>query len=504
MAESSSKGSESSTSLAQQLGYLRKLTFFHDFDDDELRQFLAVSKWCRVQKGEVVIREGTTERVFYLLVRGKAEVIKHGKNNNPTLLTTLQTGTCFGEMALVGETKRTADVVAKTESFLIRVEPEILEGSNVFLQLKFYRRFCETLVTRLDLANRRMVGQEPSVDKAMRRSLNVPEDSSVKRLVSGSTVKQAPKLKPSSVPPPPPLEKEKLQLAQIRQMIRPDQIRAVNPVVKKELHTLLRGDLADGDIRRIAELILYDPVISVWVLMLANSVAFRRGAQVSTIPHAMVIVGIKQMAEFVGNILDESEHAVLFSGFDEMSRRFWFHSVMVGKVAKMLQEASRISSESDLYLCGLLHDLGTLALDQVSPRFYPQLLRPEVNYTDICREERQYIGVDHGWAGAWLGKYFALSPAVVEVMRNHHNLTRVANHQEVVAMIGLADLFVREREDPELAALDDPEHIYRSFGWVLLQEQHRPFMEVNVVSFVDSFREELEKNWNKMQASIPV
>jgi CRP-like cAMP-binding protein len=93
--------------LDEQIEFL-KSNFFHGFDDHELKQFLQVSKWLRVPANTVIIKEDTTERAFYILVRGEVRVEKRlpGKAK-PIQLTTLATGDCFGEMALVTD-KRTA------------------------------------------------------------------------------------------------------------------------------------------------------------------------------------------------------------------------------------------------------------------------------------------------------------------------------------------------------------------------------------------------------------
>lgn len=144
--------------IEQRINFLKRINFFNDFDDHELRQFLGVSKWLRLTKDTVIIRENTVERVFYIIVKGTVSVFKSIDGGKRSLeLTTLTIGDCFGEMALVMETRRTAGVVTTTECYILRVEPEIIATSNLFLQLKFYKRFCEILVSRLIMANERVI-----------------------------------------------------------------------------------------------------------------------------------------------------------------------------------------------------------------------------------------------------------------------------------------------------------------------------------------------------------
>jgi len=218
----------------------------------------------------------------------------------------------------------------------------------------------------------------------------------------------------------------------------------------------------------------------------------------------MIIVGIREMCKIVAAILDESEGAVMFGGFSAVSRWYWQHSVLVGKIAELLKDAIRLNPGVDVYLAGLLHDLGIAALDQLCPAFYPQLTRPVPVFDDLSQAERQYIGVDHGRAGGWLMEELGLGAVYMEVMSSHHQPEKAsAPHQVVTALVGLADLFAAERESLPGVAAVAPDALLRSYGWLILQEHHRPFMEVNVGRFAASFRLELDKGWQELTAALP-
>jgi CRP/FNR family transcriptional regulator, cyclic AMP receptor protein len=62
------------------------------------------------EAGEVVVEEGSPGRELFVIARGEAEVLK-----GTTMLTTLRTPACFGEMALIGIVPRSATVRARTE-----------------------------------------------------------------------------------------------------------------------------------------------------------------------------------------------------------------------------------------------------------------------------------------------------------------------------------------------------------------------------------------------------
>lgn len=512
-----SRKKDNDIGVNQQIDFLKKINFFHDFDDSELRQFLAVSKWLKVPKGTLIIKENTTEKAFYIIVRGEAEVCKTtGKKNKTIVLTTLASGDCFGEMALVTAIKRTADVRASTDSFILKVEPDIISTSSVFLQIKFYKRFCEIMVSRLDRANKRMAsdgtpaneekdafadtGQE-SADTGPEKDKEPPAEKSHKKKVKKK------KIDPAELPSPP-LKEDRVIPAKLRRKIDPEQVAAVNPAVVERITDLLPEEGTseeEENTRRFTELISLDPVLSSRVVQSANSPYFRRASEVASVPHAMIIAGMKHIQEVVEEAIETGQDVELFSGFSSLANSFWQHSVMVGKIASMLKDVIGISITTDVYLAGLLHDVGILALDAIRPDFYPQLLRPDSEYKkDLVKAEKEYIGVDHGQAGVWLGESIGLPNVFIEVMRYHHLPEKAHAHSLLVSLVHLANLFAAERGVSIQGNSNQDLMIQNSFAWVIIQEQHKPFLDVNLVEFINSFNTELDKIWDDMLGRIPL
>jgi len=502
--------------LDEQIEFLKKVSFFHGFDDQELKQFLQVSKWLRVPPNTVIIKENTTERAFYILVKGEVRVEKRlPEKPKPIQLTTLVTGDCFGEMALVTEIKRTADVVASKESFILRVEPEIVSTSNVFLQLKFYKRFCERLVTRLDLANKRVAGRdgEEANPSILQKVLSDGIPSDVEKKSSPAPVKseqgkgmpaRSAKIRATVAIPPMPDKDNRQTPSKLYQRVHPEAVLPVNPAVAAELKVMMKGGAGTDNTRRLADLITLDPVLSCRVIQTANSPFYRRANTVGTVPLAMVIVGVKQIQEVLVDTARAARSVQAFSGFAQVSKDFWLHAVVVGRIAEMLRDVIRINTSADLYLCGLFHDLGMLVLDGMSPNFYPQFANPSEELQDTFRAEKEYIGVDHGQAGVWLGEGIGLPQPYLDVMRFHHLPEKATTNPVPVALVNLANMFASMKGaclgQPQVTAQD----VARSFSWALIEEHHRPFQEVNVLQFVNSFSAELDKTWAGITGDIPL
>lgn len=487
------KGRGREVDLDQRIGFLRQLRFFADFDDHELEQFLAVSKWLRVPKGAFVVREGTTERAFYILVKGEAQVVKAGRGKKSVVLTTLVAGECIGEMAMVTELKRTADVIASQDTFVLRMEPEVVSTANVFLQLKFYKRFSEILVSRLDQANRRMAGEE-AVARPPERLAVSAAPAATPVAASSKPAEAPPKKMTRPVLPPMPSPELRLNPSKILLLIKAEQIRCINPAVAREIKRLLRGGGDTDNTPIFADLIGLDPVLACKVIQAANSPLYRRATPVSSVPHAMVIIGMRNIRTEVERFIAASREVSPFSGYDEVARAFWRHSIVVAKIADLLKEALRFDLAIDISLAGLLHDVGVLALDLVMPDFYPQLAEPNASFAELDRAEKEYIGVGHDKAGAWLGEQFGLPQPYLDVMYYHHAPQRATVHRLPVALVALADLFARECGE----AFGEPvkpmkDEVIRSAAWTMITAEHASFRAADVPSFVGEFRWELTK-----------
>ena len=511
-------------SSEEQVRFLKKIEFFHDFEEHELLQLLEVTTWLRFAENKHVIREGALERAFYILIKGTVRVTKANAETGETiLLNSIPEGYCFGEMSLVSETPRTADVVTDCESFLLKVDPDIINTSNVFLQLKFYKRFCEVLVNRLIIANKKSMGGEtPEAFSFPEKKKDAPA-APVEKL--GAAAPAAPKEKPPAAPskPPalpktapaksgretapvtavdasalPPMPEACGKIASSRMQRQVDGIQALGlrPQSMEGLRPFIQG--MEQNARRMADFINLDPALSLRVLQLANSPFFRRSRTLLTVPHAMIIVGGDTIRKDLEETIEASEDIEPFRGLTEqLGEPFWVNSVVVGRIAEMLKQVLRISIAPDAYLAGLLHRIGTLVLDALQPDFYPQLLRPGNDFGDrLLAAETEFVGADHCQAGAMYGKKCGLPQPYLEVMANYRTPQKAGEHQMLTALVHLATLFAANQgvRFGDTEETDRP--VAESFAWVLVQEQFTPFMKADIPSFVANFEAEIGASWN--------
>ena len=128
----------------EKLNALKKLHFFKEFNSNELIEVLDNTQWLKYNASETVITEGEIEECFYIIVAGEVGVLKEDKQ-----LAVLKQGDCFGEMAYLGKTIRTATIQAITKIILMKINATVIEQTSIATQLCFYKVFSKTLILRL-------------------------------------------------------------------------------------------------------------------------------------------------------------------------------------------------------------------------------------------------------------------------------------------------------------------------------------------------------------------
>jgi eukaryotic-like serine/threonine-protein kinase len=128
----------------QKLRAVKDLKFFRDLSEAEIREVIKASVWEHYSANQWVIREGTLENSFYIIVSGEVSVKRTNREIN-----TLSEGECIGEMGYLGEGKRTASVVTADEVTVMKIALPLREWASFPLQVRLNKVFQQTLIERL-------------------------------------------------------------------------------------------------------------------------------------------------------------------------------------------------------------------------------------------------------------------------------------------------------------------------------------------------------------------
>ena len=101
--------------------------------------------------GSVIVREGDPADAFYVLVEGRARILKQAEGGEEIPLAVLRAGDTFGEMGLLEDAVRTATVRASTDVEALRLERSVFEA--LLRRRPELRQYFELQVRRRHLQN---------------------------------------------------------------------------------------------------------------------------------------------------------------------------------------------------------------------------------------------------------------------------------------------------------------------------------------------------------------
>ncbi len=130
---------------------------------------------------------------------------------------------------------------------------------------------------------------------------------------------------------------------------------------------------------------------------------------------------------------------------------FWLHCLAVATATELLSEQLHLPIDPDeAFTCGLLHDLGKLALREMLPKSYRRVIHTVAKNTgSIAEHERNIIGLDHTIVGRRLAEHWRLAQTIQQVIWMHHQpieaIPTSLPDRKLVTVVTLADTLVREQ-----------------------------------------------------------
>lgn len=132
---------------------LKKSIFFSGLEDSELREFSERLREKKVKKNVFVIKENERTNEMYLIKEGKVNVMANNPEGKELILATMQEGDIFGELSLLDDGPRSANIVTQVDCVLLVVyRQDFFELLNRYP--KVANQVIKFLCQRLRLTNR--------------------------------------------------------------------------------------------------------------------------------------------------------------------------------------------------------------------------------------------------------------------------------------------------------------------------------------------------------------
>lgn len=178
----------------------------------------------------------------------------------------------------------------------------------------------------------------------------------------------------------------------------------------------------------IAGIIRQDPALASQVLKIANSAAFAPRTEILSVSEGVMRIGLSQTRRLA--LALSLYNMVPRPGFFAHQQAFWLHSLGTAHAAALIVRRGDAHldafDEEEMFLLGLFHDVGLIALAGYYPQEHDAVKRfAQRSELPYYAAEISVLGTDHGELGAILATYWGLPGAAVEVIRTHHRLEAV-------------------------------------------------------------------------------
>ena len=143
----------SSLSATQMMLLLAKIPFFRDFTPHEKELILDHAYFYVAQKEEKIIVQNTIDNDFYILLKGKADVVL---DSNSKAIAHIPAGDFFGEMSFVLNVARTSNVIATVDCILLQVNRALLDNLEAVIREKFKDQIIQKMAHHITEMNKKV------------------------------------------------------------------------------------------------------------------------------------------------------------------------------------------------------------------------------------------------------------------------------------------------------------------------------------------------------------
>lgn len=229
------------------------------------------------------------------------------------------------------------------------------------------------------------------------------------------------------------------------------------PTIPEVVHRIMKlAQDPDAGTREIGDAIAQDPELSAKLLKVANSAFYGLRTPCLSAEQASTVLGMRVLKSIVSQVavMDMFDDVEGGEAFDV--RELWDHSIRTGHTAGFIQKkaTAAIDAEPDeLYMCGLLHDIGQMVLlDQLKGAYLEVVEAAKRDNIPSWRLEQERFDFTHTDVGGVLGSHWGLPEVVVDAITRHHADRSAILDAPVTVVVACADQLVRCVEKEQWAA----------------------------------------------------
>lgn len=123
--------------------------FFADFENNEIVDIFKLSSRETFEKGRLIFEQGAAGNKMFIIIEGAVRIFQKNKQGNEMEISVLKEGDCFGEMAIIDNSPRSAAAVAIEETVVVAINEIVLRITRPELCVKLYKNLASIIAEKL-------------------------------------------------------------------------------------------------------------------------------------------------------------------------------------------------------------------------------------------------------------------------------------------------------------------------------------------------------------------
>lgn len=204
--------------------------------------------------------------------------------------------------------------------------------------------------------------------------------------------------------------------------------------------------------RDFERVITQDAALAAKVLRMANSAYYGGNGRITTVSRAIAVLGMNTIRTIVMSL---TFHAMVHarqrkSRFNR--QEYWRHSLATAIAGRVLARLKRSKWDEEVFLAGLLHDIGKLIADQFLPEEMDVFISRSMEMTsgtpeEVLALETKVLGVTHTELGDFAAQKWNLPAAIRTGIACHHDPSQAEKELfEPAALVHAANCLVNQAE----------------------------------------------------------
>ncbi len=220
-------------------------------------------------------------------------------------------------------------------------------------------------------------------------------------------------------------------------------IKELPPFPDAAMKILELSSYPETGIDDIVRVIQHDQAITSNCLKLCNSSYFGLVERVTSIKHAVVMLGTENIIKVVFTSCSKlPSYARALKGYNLQAGELWRHSVACALLSQiLLQKSGQEKGSHELFTACLLHDIGKLIIDNyIADDFENILALMQDEEYGMVSAEKEFFGIDHAEVGGLIAREWNFPDPLVHAIENHHANIPADPKKDLAAWTGFTNL----------------------------------------------------------------